>query len=269
MAEEIQRAPEAAPDEPVATSDPNAPSVLVADCLTAVRSLTVLRRAPGAEERIGREALFYPVVGVAIGVWLLALDWGLRSVFSQEIASVFLVAALAIVSGGRQLDGFANTADGLIGFRGREWALATMRDRRLGTFGTAAIFFLLILKVRAFDLLSEQDRIGGVLLAPMLGRWAMVLLAHGTREAGSADAGRRFAPAVGPREFWVATIFTIALLFTVTEERGILVLVALAALAVGFRVYFERRLGGINPQALGAVAETTEALALIVLAVGS
>ena len=48
---------------------------------------------------------------------------------------MLLVGALALFSAGRQLDGFANTADGLIGFRGREWAIATIRDRRLGSSG--------------------------------------------------------------------------------------------------------------------------------------
>jgi len=107
--------------------------------------------------------VFFPIVGLVVGFVVVVVDWMLRTFLSQEVTSVLLVAVLAVASAGRQLDGFANTCDGLIGFRGREWAIATMRDRRLGSFGVAAIVFLLILKVRSFDLLSDY-RFAGILL---------------------------------------------------------------------------------------------------------
>jgi adenosylcobinamide-GDP ribazoletransferase len=220
-------------------------------------------------ERIGRPALFYPVVGLLIGIGLAVLDWILRPALSQQLTSVVLVAALAVVSAGRHLDGLANTADGLIGFRGREWALTVMRDRRLGTFGAAAVFFLLILKVRGFDVLSEEERTLALMLAPMLGRWAMVVLAHGSREAGPPEHATRFAPAVGSREFAVASVFAFLVALAFAEASGLIVLIVVASLTMGLRLYFHYRLGGITDQSLGAVAETAETLALVVFALGS
>lgn len=250
--------------------DANTPAALWRDFLAAIAAITILRRGGAASSaRIGRAALFYPVVGLLVGVALSLLDWCLRLVVSQEISSVCLVAALAIVSGGRHLEGFANTADGLIGFQNREWALSMMRDWRLGTFGASAIFFLLILKVRGFDLLAEQARTLGVLLSPMLGRWAMVVLAHGAREAGPADHVTKFSPAVGFREFAAASVITFAILFGMAEAVGLLVLVVVASLTVGLRLFLHRRLGGITDQSLGAVAEVAEMLALIVFALAA
>lgn len=46
-------------------------------------------------------------------------------------------------------------------------------------------------------------------------------------------------------------------------------LIAVAALMVGLRLYFHHRLGGVTDQSLGAAAEMTEALALVVFALGS
>ena len=66
-------------------------------------------------------------ITLLIGLLVATLDWVLRTFLSQEITSVLLVGALALLSAGRQLDGFANTSDGLIGFRGREWAIATTK----------------------------------------------------------------------------------------------------------------------------------------------
>lgn len=254
----------------VAPEDPNSPQALWADFLSAVRAITILRLgAESPPERIGRFALFYPLIGFFIGVTLVLLDWALRLVLSQEMTSVLLVAALAVVSAGRHLDGFANTADGLIGFRGREWALATMRARPLGSFGSAALFFLLILKVRGFDILAEQTRTLGLLLVPMLGRWAMVVVAHGSREAGPPAQAEKFSPAVGSREFAVASVICFVLLLALAQALGLIVLIVVAALTVGLRLYFHHRLDGITDQSLGAVTETVETIALIVFALGS
>ncbi|MGH7857374.1 MAG: adenosylcobinamide-GDP ribazoletransferase [Candidatus Binatia bacterium] len=242
-------------------------SVLWADFRAAVASITILRiDSAVAPEQVGRAALFYPVVGLLMGAILVLLDHSLLLFLSQDITNVFLVGALAIMSAGRQLDGFGNTADGLIGFRGREHALATMRDRPLGTFGTAAIFFLLILKLRSFDLLADQARTFGLLLAPMVGRWTMVVLAHGSREAGPPGESSKFAREIGSREFAVASVFALATLLSLTEGFGLVIAIAVATLTVGLRVYLHRRLGGVTHQSLGAVSEAAETLVLILFA---
>ncbi len=270
MSDAEQRIAEVPSAQPVASVDPNSPETLWADFCSAVRAITILRLGTEAPpERIDRFALFYPLIGFLIGITLWLLDWTLRLVLSQEMTSVFLVAALAILSAGRHLDGFANTADGLIGFRGREWALATMRARPLGSFGAAALFFLLILKVRGFDLLAEQTRTLGLLLAPMLGRWAMVVVAHGSREAAPQGEAARFAPRIGSREFAVASVVCFVLLLALAQALGLVVLIVVAALTVGLRLYFHHRLGGITDQSIGAVAETVETIALVVFALGS
>jgi adenosylcobinamide-GDP ribazoletransferase len=261
--------PSEAPNElePPALEPPgvNTPRVLWGDLVAAARSLTIIGRRPeSVVDRVGRPGLFYPVVGLGIGGLLAVIDFGLRDLATQELTSIVLVSVLAVVSVGRHLDGFANTADGLIGYRGREWALAIMRDRRLGTFGTAALVFLILIKMRGFDLLSEQVRFLGILLPPMLGRWSMVVLAHGSKEAVTAGETRQFDPAVGFREFALASVITFLVVFGLAEALGLLVLIVVAMVTVGLRLYFHRRLGGVNEHGLGAICETTETIALLI-----
>jgi adenosylcobinamide-GDP ribazoletransferase len=249
--------------------DPNTPEALWADFRAALAALTIVARSPDPRPPIGSSALFYPVVGLAIGAVVAVFDWTLSAFLSQEMISVLLVGALALISGGRQLEGFANTADGLIGFRGREWAMATMRDRRLGTSGAAAIFFLLILKVRSLDLVSEPIRHAGVLLPPMVGRWAMVVLARGSSDASVAGGVRKLEEGITMRELALSTALVFLVLAVTTEALGLLVLIAAGALAAGLRVYFHRRLGGITSQSLDAAAEAAETVALMIFALGS
>ncbi len=237
---------------------------------TALRDLTILGRSTEtAKLAMGTSAQFYPAVGLAIGLCVAALDWVLRTFLGQEITSVLLVGALAVLSAGRQLDGFANTADGLIGFRGRDWAMATMRDRRLGAAGTAAIAFLLLLKVRSLDLLSDPMRSVGVLLPPMLGRTALVALALGSRAGGSPDGRTPFDPSLTAREAAISVASAVLVTLVLSGALGLRVLILAALAVLGLRLYLDRRIGGVTAQGLDAGAEIVEVLALMVFALAS
>ncbi len=258
------------PGAAVTAAAPFSSHELVSSFRAALSDLTIFGRlTETAKLAMGSSALFYPAIGLSIGLCVAALDWVLRPFLGQEITSVLLVGALAVLSAGRQLDGFANTADGLIGFRGRDWAMVTMRDRRLGTSGTAAITFLLLLKVRSLDLLSDPMRVVGVLLPPMLGRAALVALAFSSRAGGSPDSHAPFDASLTTREFAISIASAVLVTLVLSGALGLLVLILGALAVVGLRFYFDRRLGGATTQGLDAGAEIVEVLALIVFALAS
>src|SRR5262249_60435135 len=91
-----------APSSPVtAPSYASALAVLWRDFRAALSELTIFgRSADPSRLAIGRTALFYPPVGLVIGVGVSALDWVLRNFLTQEITSVLLVGALALLSAG-------------------------------------------------------------------------------------------------------------------------------------------------------------------------
>ena len=240
------------------------------DFQSALTELTIIGKpADPSRLAIGRSAVFYPLIGFLIGLAASALDWVLRTFLSQEITSVLIVGALAAFSAGRQLDGFANTADGVIGFRGREWAIATIRDRRIGSSGAAAIAFLLILKVRGLDLLSDPTRFLGILLPPMIARLGILVLAFRSRAAGATVPNGLFDPEISSREIGLAAGFAVIVTLATSGALGLLVLILGGLSTLGFRFYFDRRLGGVTAQSLDAAAEALETLALIVFALGS
>jgi len=261
-------AEESPPASPASVADH--PAMPWTEFRAALAELTIFGGATDPSRlTIGRSARFYPAVGLLIGLSVSGLDWVLRTFLSQEITSVLLVGTLAILSAGRQLDGFANTADGVIGFRGREWAIATIRDRRIGSSGAAAIAFLLILKVRSLDLLSDPMRFVGVALPPMLARTAIVALAFGARAAGSAAAPNRFDAAVTSRELAIDGACAVAITLAFAGALGLLALILTGLLIAAMRFYFDRRLGGVTAQSLDAGAEIVETLTLILFALGS
>ncbi len=141
--------------------------------------LPVIDQRPASEETVAASFAWFPIVGFLIGVALAGEDWLLAHVFAQVIRSVLIVISLTIVTGAVHLDGLADTADALGAGRDRDRALDILRDSRVGTFGASAIFFDLTLKILALSTLAGNRRYAALIVAPMLARWAMLLVAAG------------------------------------------------------------------------------------------
>src|SRR5262249_35684001 len=120
------------------------------------------------------------------------------------------------------------------------------------------------------DLLSDPMRVVGVLLAPMVGRAAIVGIACGARAAGSAEGDpARFDPAIGLRELVGAGAFAAVVTLAPGGRLGLLAIILSALVTLVLRFYLDRRLGGVAPQSLDAGAEVVETLALILFALAS
>ena len=107
-------------------------------------------------------AVWLPVVGLIIGL-LISLALGLAAqILPASLCGVIGCLAWVAVTGGLHLDGVADCGDGLIVEAPPARRLEIMKDSRLGTFGGAALFFILALKAAALGALAgtrmEADR---------------------------------------------------------------------------------------------------------------
>lgn len=239
--------------------------------LAALRFLTVLP-LPTLEdderERLRRAPLFFPVVGLLIGLTVAALDFGLRHFFPSLLSSVFVVIALAAVSGGLHLDGLADTADGFLSSRPREQILEIMRDSRTGPMGAAAIAGILILKVAAVTSVAADIRWAAIVLMPVAGRSSLTVLLsvlpYARKGGGLAEVfqeDRSAFHAVWPAVFLISTGWIIA------QSSGLQMAAASLAGTLVFATYTYRKIGGITGDTLGAACEIVEALPALVAAI--
>ena len=245
---------------------------MLTNFLTALQLLTIIRikkDLPFEETAIGRSAIFFPLIGLLIGALVWGADRVLRPVFPTTILSIILVGLLAALSRGFHLDGVADSADGLFGSR----SPAIMKDgthATLGTCGVLALFFILMFKVRALDLLLGGYRDIALLLGPMLGRWACVVMAYSSRPARDEGLGTLFVHGVQFNEFALSSLIALGVLFTLIEIVGIALVLPLGGLIIGFTLFCNRRLGGVTGENWAAVGELVEtaALCLFVLLAG-
>ena len=238
--------------------------------LIALQFLTIIRikkELPFDETAFGRSGTFFPLIGLLIGALVWSADFLLQPLLPPTLLSVFLVLLLAVLSRGFHLDGLADSADGLFGSTDPQRSLAIMKDSRLGTFGALALFFVLALKIHALDILHGGYRDIALLFGPMLGRWACVVMAYSSRPARSEGLGVVFVNGVQFREFGLASLIALGILFTLIEIVGIVLVIPLGGLIISFTLYCNKRLGGTTGDTLGAVGELIETATFCLLVV--
>lgn len=210
----------------------------------------------------GRSLVFFPLVGLTLGVGLGALAWLLHGLAPSLIA-VLLVAALAAVTGGLHLDGLADVFDALGGGHGdRQRTLAIMRDSRIGAHGAVALLLVLTAKILALSVIVQREQTWALLLFPAVARWTVVPLIVALPYVREAGLGRMFKQHASATRLAWATAF-IALLLICAGGRGLLPSGVALATALTFAGWMRARLGGMTGDGYGAAIELAEAAFLI------
>lgn len=244
----------------------------------AISTLTIVRAgAPRADERTAGTAMaFAPLVGLGVGAAAAgtgqAVEWWTRS---PLISATIAIATLAALTRALHLDGLADTADGLGSGKPADEALDIMKRSDIGPFGVVTL--ILVLAVQIGGLAAAYGNHRGavaVIVAAMTGRLAVTIACCGQIPAArTSGLGAWVAGSVRLR-----TAVTMAVAVAVVSGLlGLIVswqtaTVALAAVPIGIAgalVLLERcvqRLGGITGDVLGALVETSAAIALLVLA---
>lgn len=231
--------------------------------LSFLTSLPVRIRDVSAMD-LGRSIVFFPLVGLVLGLTLSGIERLTRGHLAPELVAVGIVALLASLTGGLHIDGLADVFDGLAGRRGdRERMLAIMRDSRIGSLGATALFFALLAKVFAIGAVLRSGALWPLWAFPVAGRWAVTPLVVWFRSARSEGLGQAFHSHGHSVHVVFATLFA-ALIIGYAGQQAILPTVAalVAALAIG--VWLDRRLGGLTGDVYGAAVELSELAFLIV-----
>jgi adenosylcobinamide-GDP ribazoletransferase len=238
--------------------------------IAALQFLTIFpwpRRAQRSGNELGHAAIFFPVVGFLLGLMLVLVNFLLEPFASLGVSSVALVAVLACLTRALHLDGLGDTFDGLGAGGDRERMLSIMDDSHTGAFGLIAIVLVLFFKIHAIESI-DSERWRALLAAPILGRWAMVLLGYRSRPA-KPGLGSTLVDCLETKHVIFATFITLILVAAVLHGTGIAMIIWIAIFVLASKNYFHRRLGGITGDTFGAVGELSEASVLVILALGA
>ena len=215
-------------------------------------------------ETLGSSMVYYPVVGLLIGIALWMLHLMLNTLFPSVVAIVLLLGSLTFMTGGLHLDGLADTIDGLSGGYNREETLHIFKDSHVGTMAVVSVVLSLLLKYACLSVLSEEAMSPTLLLMGILSRYSMVQLACFSPYArAEGGLGEPFVQGIKPEHFSTAVFITLVLTMVFGGARGVLIWMLVSLATLSYQTYFRRRLHGITGDVLGAVNEANEALVLV------
>ena len=230
----------------------------------ALQFLTIIpmpfKKEPEMRE-IASSLVFFPIVGLLIGLLLFLANWGSGEVFSPLITAAFTLLVWVLISGAMHLDGLADSCDGLAG-NTAEKRLEIMKDSHTGAFGVVGISLLLLVKFAAIVSLSGWEW-EALVLAPVFGTWAMVLAITVFPYARKNGVGQAFKQGATIFKLLIATIITLAAAALLAGWWGVVIMAITCLVTVLVGVFFKSRLGGLTGDTYGAIKEVSEAIVLI------
>lgn len=231
--------------------------------LIAIQFLTripVAQRPVIDDESLGGSVLYYPLVGFLIGVILNGLIMVLPA-GSDAVTAALVLTAWIWMTGGLHLDGLADCADACVGGLGdRERSLAIMKDPAAGPIAVVVLLLVLLLKWATLSVLLAQNNLIELMMIPLLGRSAILLLMLSTpyvRPQGMAEKLLQHMPVREARWVMVFSLFFVAFFMGAAH-------VLLAGMVVLWVRYAAmERLGGVTGDVYGAAVEIVETVALL------
>lgn len=213
----------------------------------------------------GRASIWYPFVGLVIGV-LTWLVWKSATlVFAPLVAGVITLIVWVALTGGLHLDGLADCCDGLFASVSAERRLEIMKDPHMGTFGAVGLILVLFLKAATLASLTSDSSLS-ILLAASLARWCILpmgLLPLARPSGMGADFASGFRRSF---IFWGAIIPLVIAIILGT--RGILSIVT-GLVATAFVLWLAKsRIGGVTGDVFGMVVEVVETVVLLTFVAG-
>jgi adenosylcobinamide-GDP ribazoletransferase len=233
----------------------------------AVQHLTIIPLKSGRpfdERKLGRSSMFFPLVGLILATLIIALDLLTGNLFPPSVRPAILIVSLIIFTGGIHLDGFMDTADGVLSGRSRERKLEIMRDSRVGAFGVIALFSLLLLKYSLIAGFIGKEIYPPLIMMIVLGRGAMTLAIGKFPYARAEGLGSVYLKYTGNFEVFVAGLISFIVAFACSGVGGLLIFLIMLIFTWIICSYFKKVLGGLTGDTYGALNEILEVLLLII-----
>jgi len=231
--------------------------------LLALQLLTIIpvkHTFIASDKELGYSCLFYPVIGLVIGS-VLAISAIILVSLPTDIQAVIILMLWVLLTGGLHLDGLADCADAWVGgLASKQRSLEIMKDPASGPIAVVILVLVLLLKWSIISQLIKQQALFILVLVPMLGRLAILLLMlsiNYIRAGGMAETLVNNLPRSN-----ALTLSVICLLLGIYYLGFLAIgLMVLVLFLIAYQT--KKRLGGVTGDVYGAAVELVEVSVLL------
>ena len=236
--------------------------------LAALRFLTIIPVPWGRDaspEELGKSTVYFPVVGIIIGLILVGSDWLFKLFLLSPVGIVLLIVSSVVISGAMHLDGLVDTFDGVSGYKTPEERWRVMSDSRAGSFGIVAVACLLLVKYVALSNVPDTFLMVTLVLMPVVSRWAMVYAVFVYSYAKPSGSGKFFKEGTRWWGFAIATFVTLVLAIALGRLMGLAIILGVWIVTIALAAYLKRKFSGLTGDTYGAISEVAEVSVLVIV----
>ncbi len=244
--------------------------------LAALKFLTILPLSSKREDsldEIGGSIVYYPIVGLIIGIILAALNRLFGFLFPTAVVNGLLIVSLVIISGALHLDGFIDTCDGIAGHKPAEARWNVMHDSRTGAFGVVGAVLLLLMQYVSLNSVPAGLMMATLVLMPVISRWAMVYAIFAYPYARPEGLGKTIKQTATWQRFTAATVMALALSTGLAWLAGMsyfylagpVIMLGAWVIITIMAAFFKRMFAGLTGDTYGAINEIAEVCVLLIV----
>ena len=209
-------------------------------------------------ENLNHASRYFTLVGWLLGLCVAGIYYLAQQCFSVNISIWLCMLASLILTGAFHEDGLADTADGLGGGFTREKKLTIMKDSRIGTYGACALLMALFGK---YILLQEiKNFLIAIPVAYALSRTvaSSLLFTMNTASDPDTEKTKPLAKSQSRIDMLILVSSALPIFLLINIKTALLLLLLLLSIRYIFQVYFNRHLGGVTGDCLGAAQQISE-----------
>lgn len=230
----------------------------------ALQFLTIIpvSYASASDQQLGRSLVFYPVIGLIIGLILSGLVSVLPVSYSL-LSAALLLTAWVLLTGGLHIDGLADSADAWLGgISNKQRTLEIMKDPAAGPIAVVVLALSLLIKLALVEIVISSGETSALIWSIILARTAMPLLFLTTNYVRPNGIGAVLKQCLPVKQVkWMLLITTVIALLCLGFTPLLLGLIVFLLL----RYTMEHRLDGFTGDTAGAMVELLEISFLLFL----
>jgi adenosylcobinamide-GDP ribazoletransferase len=228
--------------------------------------LTIIPAGSSDLQTVARHMYLFPIVGIAIGLMVGSVAYGLSLFLEPLIVGLLITACLVLITGIHHTDGLSDFADGLMVRGTKEKKFQVMRDPSVGSAGIVTIVLYVAGAVIALSTIKGFEIFVAILTAEIVAKFSMVLLTSIGPSAWEGSNSPFVNSMKNRKKLAVAAIITIGAIIMLQNNAGFLALGVGIILTLIILAVSRRSFGGISGDIMGATNEITRVTSLIVFA---
>jgi adenosylcobinamide-GDP ribazoletransferase len=228
--------------------------------------LTIIPTGSSDLQSVAKHMYLFPIIGIAIGLLLGAMGWGLSTFLEPLIVGLLVTAGLVLITGIHHTDGLSDFADGLMVKGTKEKKLEVMRDPKVGSAGIIGIVLYVAAAIIALSFMKGFELFYAILIGEVIAKFCMVLSASIGPSAWPGSNSTFIESMKDKKKLALAIMITVGIIAVFQNYVGFVALgvgIAVTLVVVGVS---RRSFGGISGDIMGAINELSRVSSFLVFA---